>query len=377
MLRASDKVSDLIFSPGRSPQIELAGKLVPVRIPGLEKLTPAHTAGIAKLIMGTQQAALESLEKTGSADLSFSLPGDARFRVNIFKQRGTHAIIMRVIPARPPRFSDFNLPEVLKEIVDIKNGIVLVTGPTGSGKSSTLAAIIDLINETHYYHIVTIEDPIEFLHTHKNSTIHQRELHSDTPSFSIALRAALRQAPKVILVGEMRDRETIEVALEAAETGHLVLSTLHTIDASKTVDRIIGVFPKNEEKAIRTRVAQSFRFIVSQRLIPLADGKGRVAAIEILKSTLRTREYIEKGESEGKSLIDAMEQGDQDGMQTFDTVIENFIRNGVISIHSALPYATNQNNLLLKISDLAGAPPPEKQPEPAREETSMLDLIEP
>jgi twitching motility protein PilT len=372
MLRASDKVSDLIFSPGRPPQIELAGKLAPVRIAGLDKLMPAHTAAIAKLIIGNQQAALESLEKTGSADLSFSVPGDARFRVNIFKQRGTHAI-----PMRPPKFSDFNLPEVLKEIVDIKNGIVLVTGPTGSGKSSTLAAIIDLINETHYYHIVTIEDPIEFLHTHKNSTIHQRELHSDTPSFSVALRAALRQAPKVILVGEMRDRETIEVALEAAETGHLVLSTLHTIDASKTVDRIIGVFPKNEEKAIRTRVAQSFRFIVSQRLIPLADGKGRVAAIEILKATVRTREYIEKGESEGKSLIDAMEQGDQDGMQTFDTAIENFIRDGVVSIETAMPYATNQNNLLLRIADLAGAPPPEKRPESKRDETSMLDLIEP
>ena len=377
MLRASDKVSDLIFSPGRPPQIELAGKLVPVRIAGLEKLTPAHTAGIAKLIIAGQQTALDSLEKSGSADLSFSVPGDARFRVNIFKQRGTHAIVMRVIPMRPPRFSDFNLPDQLQEIADIKNGIVLVTGPTGSGKSSTLAAIIDLINETHYYHIVTIEDPIEFLHTHKNSTIHQRELHSDTPSFAVALRAALRQAPKVILVGEMRDRETIEVALEAAETGHLVLSTLHTIDASKTVDRIIGVFPKNEEKAIRTRIGQSFRFIVSQRLIPVSDGKGRIAAIEILKATMRTREYIEKGESEGKSLIDAMEQGDQDGMQTFDTVIENFIREGKVSIETALPYATNPNNLLLKISDLAGAPPPVQPEKPARDETSMLDLIEP
>src|SRR6201991_4220640 len=377
MLAASSKVSDLIFSPGRPPQIELAGKLVPVRIAGLEKLTPAHTAGIAKLIIGNQQMAADSLEKTGSADLSFSVPGDARFRVNIFKQRGTHAIVMRVIPMRPPQFSDFNLPDQLKDIVDIKNGIVLVTGPTGSGKSSTLAAIIDLINETHHYHIVTIEDPIEFLHTHKNSTIHQRELHSDTPSFAVALRAALRQAPKVILVGEMRDRETIEVALEAAETGHLVLSTLHTIDASKTVDRIIGVFPKNEEKVIRTRIAQSFRFIASQRLIPRADKQGRIAAIEILKSTARTREYMEKGKSEGKSLIDAMEQGDQDGMQTFDTVIEDFIRDGVVSIEGALPYGTNQNTLLLKISDLAGPPPPIQSEKPPRDETSMLDLIEP
>ncbi|HEY0430845.1 MAG TPA: ATPase, T2SS/T4P/T4SS family, partial [Pyrinomonadaceae bacterium] len=229
MLKTSDKVSDLIFSPGRPPQIELAGKLQPVHFPGLNKLTPAHTAGMAKIIIGNHQSATESLEKSGSADLSFSAPGEARFRVNIFKQRGTHAIVMRVIPTSPPNFDDFNLPVQLKEIVNIKNGIVLVTGPTGSGKSSTLAAIIDLINQTQYYHIVTIEDPIEFLHNHKNSTIHQRELHSDTPSFSIALRAALRQAPKVILVGEMRDKETIEVALEAAETGHLVLSTLHTI----------------------------------------------------------------------------------------------------------------------------------------------------
>lgn len=375
MLKTSDKVSDLIFSPGRPPQIELAGKLQPVRFPGLEKLTPAHTASMAKVIIGNHHSATESLEKSGSADLSFSAPGEARFRVNIFKQRGTYAIVMRVIPTNPPNFNDFNLPLQLKEIVSIKNGIVLVTGPTGSGKSSTLAAIIDLINETQYYHIVTIEDPIEFLHGHKNSTIHQRELHSDTPSFAIALRAALRQAPKVILVGEMRDKETIEVALEAAETGHLVLSTLHTIDAAKTIDRIIGVFPKNEERVIRTRISQSFRYIVSQRLIPLPDGKGRTAAIEILKSTMRTREYIEKGESEGKSLIDAMEQGDQDGMQTFDGVIEHMVRTGVLSQEAALPYATNAGNLLLRLGDLGGAPASPTTDAP-KEDDSMLDMIE-
>ncbi len=376
MLKASDKVSDLIFSPGRPPQIELAGKLQPVQFPGLEKLTPAHTASMAKLIIGTNHSATETLEKSGSADLSFSAPGEARFRVNIFKQRGTFAIVMRVIPTSPPNFNDFDLPAQLKEIVDIKNGIVLVTGPTGSGKSSTLAAIIDLINEKQYYHIVTIEDPIEFLHAHKNSTIHQRELHSDTPSFAVALRAALRQAPKVILVGEMRDRETIEVALEAAETGHLVLSTLHTIDAAKTVDRIIGVFPKNEEKAIRTRIAQSFRYIVSQRLIPRPDGSGRIAAIEILKSTMRTREYIEKGESEGKSLIDAMEQGDQDGMQTFDGVIEQMVRKGTLTQETAMPYATNAGNLLLRLGDLGGQAPVAANPSPANEDDSMLDMIE-
>ncbi len=375
MLSVSDKVSDLIFSPGRPPQIELVGKLQPVAIPGLEKLTPAHTAGIAKLIIGNHQTAAQNLEKNGSADLSFSAPGLSRFRVNIFMQRGTHAIVMRVIPSRPPRFSDFDLPAELQKIAELKNGVVLVTGPTGSGKSSTLAAIIDLINETKYYHIVTIEDPIEFLHIHKNSTVHQRELHSDTPDFALALRAALRQAPKVILVGEMRDRETIEVALEAAETGHLVLSTLHTIDASKTVDRIIGVFPKNEEQAIRTRIAQSFRYIVSQRLIPRSDQKGRVAAIEILKSTARTKDYIEKGESEGKSLLDAMEQGDQEGMQTFDGVIENLIRSGVVSKEDALPYATNQNNLILRLADLADSPPEAASSTPAQE-NSMLDMIE-
>ncbi len=374
MLKTSDKVSDLIFSPGRPPQIELGGKLQPVRLPGLDKLTPGHTASMAKLMIGDHHNATESLETNGSADLSFSAPGEARFRVNIFKQRGTHAIVMRVIPTAPPSFDDFNLPKQLKEIVNIKNGIVLVTGPTGSGKSSTLAAIIDLINETQAYHIVTIEDPIEFLHSHKSSTIHQRELHSDTPSFAIALRAALRQAPKVILVGEMRDRETIEVALEAAETGHLVLSTLHTIDASKTIDRIIGVFPKNEERVIRTRIAQSFRYIVSQRLIPKPDGIGRIAAIEILKSTMRTREYIEKGESDGKSLVDAMEQGDQDGMQTFDGVIEKMVRTGVLTQEVAMPYATNAGNLLLRLGDLGGTPvaPPTKP----KEADSMLDMIE-
>jgi twitching motility protein PilT len=375
MLSVSDKVSDLIFSPGRPPQIELMGDLQPVPLPGLEKLLPNHTTAIAKLLMGNHVVAAENLEKFGSTDLSYSAPGLSRFRVNIFMQRGSHAIVMRVIPQRPPQWADYNLPEVLKEIAGIKNGLVLVTGPTGSGKSSTLAAVIDLINESKAYHIITIEDPIEFLHGHKNSTIHQRELHSDTPSFALALRAALRQAPKVILVGEMRDRETIEVALEAAETGHLVLSTLHTIDASKTIDRIIGVFPKNEEQSIRTRLAQTFRFIVSQRLLPRADQQGRVAAIEILKSTARTREYMERGEAEGKSLVDAMEQGELDGMQTFDGVIEKLISAGVVAKDEGIAYATNPGNLLLRLSALGGAEQPSKKPEAAGK-GSMLDMIE-
>jgi twitching motility protein PilT len=374
MLSVSDKVSDLIFSPGRPPQIELLGKLHPVPATGIEKLTAAQTVAISKLIIGENQNANEILEKFGSADLSFSIPGMNRFRVNIFKQRGTFAIVMRVIPHRPPRFEDYNLPKQLLQIVELKNGIVLVTGPTGSGKSSTLAAVIDLINETKFYHIVTIEDPIEFLHAHKNSTIHQRELHSDTPNFALALRAALRQAPKVILVGEMRDRETMEVALEAAETGHLVLSTLHTIDAAKTVERIIGAFPKNEEQIIRTRLAQSFRYIVSQRLLPRADGTGRVAAMEILKATSRTREYIERGESEGKSLHDAMEQGEVEGMQTFDGEIEKMVKGGVVTKEDGLAYASNYGNLLLKLGEFGGGAPPPPKPEPKAD--SILDMIE-
>jgi twitching motility protein PilT len=376
MLEVSEKVSDLIFSPGRPPQVELVSKLQPVLVAGLEKLTPPQTYAIAKLIIGNHESSLESLEKYGSTDLSFGVPGLSRFRVNIFKQRGTYAIVMRVIPQRPPCFADFDLPKQLLEIVELKTGIVLVTGPTGSGKSSSLAAVIDLINETKFYHVVTIEDPIEFLHTHKNSTIHQRELHSDTPSFALALRAALRQAPKVILVGEMRDRETMEVALEAAETGHLVLSTLHTIDAAKTVERIIGVFPKNEEKIIRTRLAQSFRYIVSQRLLPRADGTGRVAAIEILKATSRTKEYIERGETEGKSLLDAMEQGDMEGMQTFDGEIEKLVRSGIVTKADGLAYASNQGNLLLRLGEYSagGAAKPKPKPEPKSE--SILDMIE-
>jgi twitching motility protein PilT len=378
MLGVSDKVSDLIFSPGRPPQVELVSKLQGVPIAGLEKLTPAQTYAIAKLIIGNHETSIESLEKFGSTDLSFGVPGLSRFRVNIFKQRGTYAIVMRVIPPRTPRFEDFNLPNQLREIVELKNGIVLVTGPTGSGKSSSLAAVIDLINETKFYHIVTIEDPIEFLHQHKNSTIHQRELHSDTPNFALALRAALRQAPKVILVGEMRDKETMEVALEAAETGHLVLSTLHTIDAAKTVERIIGVFPKNEEKIIRTRLSQSFRYIISQRLLPRADGSGRVAAMEILKATSRTKEYIERGESEGKSLLDAMEQGDMEGMQTFDGEIEKLVRAGVVTKADGLAYASNLGNLLLRLGELSasGAAKPRLEPKPEPKVESILDMIE-
>src|ERR1700728_111307 len=350
MLRTSAKISDLFFSPGKPPLVEINGKLVPAG--AARSLTCEDTRRIAADLMGDNQDAAENLRKLGSCDVSFSLPGSNRFRVNIFMQRGTCAVVMRVIPGKVPDFESLNLPLELGKIVGLRNGIVLVTGPTGSGKSSTLAAIIDKINKEQFYHVLTIEDPIEFLHPHKNCIVHQRELHADTPSFALALRAALRQAPKVILVGEMRDRETIEIAMEAAETGHLVLSTLHTIDASKTVERIAGVFPMSEQHTIRNRLAKSFRYIVSQRLIPRKDGNGRVAAIEILKSTLRTREYVEKGEAEGKTLLDAMRVGGQEGMQHFDGEIDRLVREGVLDLDTGLAYATNAGNLQLELADL-------------------------
>src|SRR5438874_11650826 len=352
MLLVSDKISDLNFSVGQLPQVEINGKLTPVLPLGLHKLTTYQTKSIAMTLIEENPDAAERLAKTGTADLSYSLPSRARFRVNVFQQRGVYSIVMRVIPTDIPTLKSLTLPEQLAEIADLRNGLVLMTGPTGSGKSSTQAAIIDLINEKKHYHVVTIEDPIEFLHTHKNSTINQREVGHDTRDFPSALRSALRQAPKVILIGEMRDFETTEIALEAAETGHLVLSTLHTIDASKSIDRIIGLYPKNEEKVIRTRLAQTFRYIVSQRLIPKADGKGRIAAVEILRSNPRTREYIEKGESEGKSLLDAMSDGKLEGMQDFDTVIKDLIERNIVTVEDGLGFATNQNNLLLSLKGL-------------------------
>jgi twitching motility protein PilT len=349
MLLVSDKISDLNFSVGQLPQVEINGKLTPVQPLGMQKLTPYQTEIIAMALMQGNPDAAERLVHTGTADLSYSLPSRARFRVNIFQQRGVYSIVMRVIPTDIPTLKSLGLPNQLGDIADLRNGLVLMTGPTGSGKSSTQAAIIDIINEKKHYHVVTIEDPIEYLHNHKNSTINQREVGQDIKDFPSALRAALRQAPKVILIGEMRDFETTEIALEAAETGHLVLSTLHTIDASKTVDRIIGLYPKNEEAVIRTRLAQTFRYIVSQRLIPRADRRGRIAAVEILRSSPRTREYIEEGEADGKSLLDAMRDGKLDGMQDFDTVIRDFVERGVVSLEDGLAFATNQNNLLLEL----------------------------
>ena len=351
MLKSGKNISDLNLSSNRPPQVEIDSELRPVEVAGLPTLTPYHTEAIAMALMGGKKEHLVDLDRRGSVDLSYAIPGVTRFRVNVFKQRGTFSAVLRVIPQGIPTLDEMGLPVELKNICKLKNGIVLVTGPTGSGKSTTLAAVINEINHLHALHIVTIEDPIEYLHPNVKSTINQREIGADAPSFALALRAALRQAPKVILVGEMRDLETIETAFEAAETGHLVLSTLHTIDASKTVDRVIGVFPKDQHHQVRMRFAQTFQYVISQRLIP-KDGGGRIAAIEIMKSTFRTRDYVLKGEVDGNSLLDAIRDGDQDGMQAFDREIERLIREGVIDLETGLAYATNAGNLRLEIADL-------------------------
>ena len=389
MLDAAPGISDLNISVGRPPQVEVDGQLRGVPFSGIDKLSPYHTEQVVMRLLAGKRDAADKLVKTGSTDLSYSLTARTRFRVNIFAQRGTYCVVLRVIPSRIPTVEELGIPPQLNEITKERNGIVLVTGPTGSGKSTTLAAIINKFNKEKAMHIITIEDPVEYLHPHHAATINQREVGTDTQTFALALRAALRQAPKVILVGEMRDVETISIALEASETGHLVLSTLHTIDASKTIDRIVGVFPKNEERQIRTRFSQSFRWVVSQRLVPKKGG-GRLAVCEVLRSTARTREYVQEGEREGKSLIDAMNDGVLDGMQSFDYELERLINAGMVDRETALSYATNRTNLQLRLETnagntdelatikAAGAPPkasakPKPPPQPKNE---LDDLIE-
>jgi twitching motility protein PilT len=341
MLRAEQKISDLIFSPGRPPQVQVYGQMIPVQVPGLTVLSADDTRHIAADLIADNKQAITTLREHGACDISFGLPGLARFRVNIFIQRGSCAVVMRVIPTEIPDFATLRLPQSLSDITKLRDGIVLVTGPAGSGKSSTLAVLLDAINREKNYHIITVEDPIEFLHNHKSSTIHQRELHSDTPSFAHALRSAMRQAPKVILVGEMRDRETIEIVLEAAETGHLVLSSLNTMDAPKTIERVVGSFAPGEQPMVRERFAKSFRYIVCQRLMPKTDRSGRVAAFEILKANARTRECIEKGERENKTLLEAIKAGSAEGMQHFDGDIARLVKNQVVDFETGLSFATN------------------------------------
>src|SRR5579872_1223838 len=341
MLRAAEKISDLVFSPGRPPQVQVYGQMIPVQVPGFTVLTPDDTRHIAADLIGDNKTAITTLREHGACDISFGLPGLARFRVNIFIQRGSCAVVMRVIPTAIPDFAALRLPQQLSEVTKLRDGIVLVTGAPGSGKSSTLAVLLDAINREKYYHIITIEDPIEFLHNHKSSTIHQRELHSDTPSFAHALRSAMRQAPKVILVGEMRDRETIEIVLEAAETGHLVFSSLNTMDASKTVERIVSSFSPAEQQSVRERFAKSFRYVICQRLLPQADRTSRIPVAEILKANARTRESIERGDRDGKTLLDAMKAGASEGMQHFDGEIAQLVRDRVVDLETGLSFDSN------------------------------------
>jgi twitching motility protein PilT len=393
MLDSAPNISDLNLSVGRPPQVEVDGQLRGVSFMGIERLMPYQTELIAMRLLAGKRDVAEKLVRTGSTDLSYSLARRTRFRVNVFSQRGTYSTVLRVIPNKIPTVEELGIPPQLNLIAEERNGIVLLTGPTGSGKSTTLAAIINKVNRDKAYHIITIEDPIEYLHPHNKSTINQREVGSDTQTFSLALRAALRQAPKIILVGEMRDVETISIALEASETGHLVLSTLHTIDATKTIDRIVGVFPKNEERQIRTRFSQAFKWIVSQRLLPKPGG-GRIAICEILRANSRTREYIAEGEREGKSLLDAIEDGNIDGMQSFDQELERLINEGVIEREVGITYATNPTNLGLRldtqgkdaakkaagpsigVKDAGGRRPTQRpKPEPVSD-LEMDDLIE-
>ena len=345
MLRAGEKISDLIFSPGRPPQVQVYGQMIPVQVPGFTVLTADDTRHIAADLIGDNKTAITTLREHGACDVSYGLPGLARFRVNIFIQRGSCAVVMRVIPTVIPEFASLRLPQQLSDVTKLRDGIVLVTGPAGSGKSSTLAVLLDSINREKYYHIITIEDPIEFLHNHKCSTIHQRELHSDTPSFAHALRSAMRQAPKVIMVGEMRDRETIEIVLEAAETGHLVFSSLNTMDAAKTVERIVSSFSPAEQQSVRDRFAKSFRYIICQRLMSKSDRSGRVAAFEVMKANARTRECIEKGESENHNLLDAIKAGESEGMQHFDSEIAELVQDRVVDLETGLSFATNPATL--------------------------------
>jgi twitching motility protein PilT len=341
MLRASEKVSDLIFSPGRPPQVEIHGQLTGVEIPGVGHLSADDTRRIAADLIGNNKQAINMLREQGSCDVSYGLSGTARFRVNVFIQRGSCAVVMRVIPTVIPSFGSLRLPAQLENAAHVRNGIIFVTGGSGSGKSSTLAALIDRINSEHCYHILTVEDPLEFLHKHKKSTVHQRELHSDAPSFALALRAALRQAPHVIMVGEIRDRETLELLLEAAENGHLVLCGMHTVDASKTVERIVGSFTSAEQQSVRERLAKTFRYIIAQRLIPQANGAERIAVVEILKSNSRSRDCVEQGERPGRTILDCLKASEREGMQHFDAEIAKLVHSGVVDAETALCFASN------------------------------------
>ncbi|MGH8067961.1 MAG: type IV pilus twitching motility protein PilT [Candidatus Entotheonellia bacterium] len=342
MLGSHDSVSDLNFTVAKPPQVEASGQLMPVRIDQrLESLTPFQTETLALHLLQGDRRLTQMLISHGSCDCSYALAGKARFRVNVFQQRSSYSIVLRKLGTQIKSIEELQLPAVFHKMAREKNGLILVTGATGSGKSTTLAALINEINDANAIHIVTLEDPVEFEHPQKKATINQRELGVDFDSFATGLRAALRQAPKAILVGEIRDRETIEIALSAAETGHLVLSTLHTVDAGQTINRILGMFDKDEETLVRNRLADTLRWIVSQRLLPKVGG-GRVAALEILCTGLRVKDAVLHGESEGKTFYEIIESGAPFGMQTFDQDIIRFFEDGLITEETALAYASHK-----------------------------------
>lgn len=342
ILDENPRASDVNFTVGKPPQVEVDG-LLKSACPefGIQKLTPFHTETIAMNMVGNDRRGIQHLLTMGSCDISYHLPGRARFRVNIFSQRGTYSIAMRQLPTKIPSIADMRLPKVLNQVAEEKFGIVFITGATGSGKSTTLAAILNEINSRHPYHVITLEDPVEFVHPQLNATFNQRELGLDFDNFANGLRAALRQAPKVILVGEMRDRETVEIGLSAAETGHLVLTTLHTMDAGQSISRIIGMFDLEEERLIRIRLAETMKWVISQRLLPKIGG-GRVAALEIMGNSLRVQEAIINGESEGKTFHEMMLQSEPFGWVTFDACITRLYNEGQISEETALAYATRR-----------------------------------
>jgi len=343
MLASHDNVSDLNLTPGKPLQVESSGQLVPVKIqPDYKILTPFQTEVFALNLINNNRKLTETLLREGSCDLSYQLGTKARFRVNIFSRSGKYSIVLRRLETTIPTIESLNLPKSFLPMAEEKNGIIFVTGATGSGKSTSLAALLDRINETKSVHVITLEDPIEYQHSQKQSTFNQRELGMDFDTFASGLRAALRQAPKVILVGEMRDRETVEIGLSAAETGHLVLSTLHTVDAGQTINRVLGMFSTEEERQIRIRLADSVRWIVSQRLLPKVGG-GRVAAFEIMAGNLRVKDSILNGESEGKTFNDIINAGKAQGMISFDEFIISLYEEGKIDEATAMAYASRKD----------------------------------
>lgn len=342
MLEFTKNVSDLNITVGKPFQVESSGQLIPVEFnPQFKELTPFQTEILALNLLNNDRRLTEILLKEGSCDLSYELPGKARFRVNVFSQQHKFSIVLRKLETRIPSCAELDLPETFLKMAKEKNGIILVTGATGTGKTTSLAAVLNEINENQAVHVVTLEDPIEYQHPHKRSTFNQREMGNDFDTYPNGLRAALRQAPKVILVGEMRDRETVEIALNASETGHLVLSTLHTVDAGQTINRILGMFNTEEENQVRIRLAESVRWIACQRLLPKIGGE-RVAAFETMGTSLRVKDTILHGESEGKTFYEIIQAGKAFGMTTFDDYIVQLYKKELISEQTALAYASRR-----------------------------------